>query len=239
MKTNIIYNENCLPGMSKLPDESVDLVITSPPYNLGGDFHTMVKGRRVSYGDYRVFSDNIKEKDYQKGQIAVINECMRILKKEGNMFYFHKNRIKDFKIISPYEWLLKINWLVRQEIVWDTTNEMNQDRRRFIPCHEKIFWLSKNITYIQNVQGLQDCWKFRNKVKRKFTKHPATFPVEVVMELVELLPSARIILNCYMGTGTTAIACKRLGRNYIGFEISKEYCNIAKARLEAEKTLWD
>ena len=150
-----IIQGDSLDVMRGMGDNSVDLIITSPPYNLGGDFHTMVNSSRVSYGGYLSFGDNMPELDYQDWQIKVINECHRIIKPNGNMFYIHKNRLKDFRIISPFEWLLKTKMIIRQEVIWDTTNEINQDNRRFIPCHEKIFWLSKNTTYLQIVVYLE------------------------------------------------------------------------------------
>lgn len=73
-----------------------------------------------------------------------------------------------------------------------------------------------------------------------YTGHPSQKPIKLILKLVEENSKENdIILDPFMGSGTTAIACKKLGRYYIGYEISKEYCAIAKQRLEAEKTLWD
>ena len=226
-----IYCADCLTLMKDIPDKSIDLVITSPPYNLGGDFHTMVNGKRVNYGSYISFNDSMQEKDYQEWQLIVLSECYRILKNNGNIFYNHKNRLKDFQIITPYEWLLKSKFILRQEIVWDTTNEINQDNRRFIPCHEKLFWLSKEITHLDNSLRLQDCWVFRNKVCRKEYQHPATYPIEIVEQLINMLPEAEFIFDPFIGIGTTAIASVNLGKHYLGCDISQEYVDIANKRI--------
>jgi len=227
-----IIQGDCLDVMRGMVDNSVDLIITSPPYNLGGDFHTMVNGSRVSYGGYSSFGDNMPELDYQDWQIEVINECHRIIKPSGNMFYIHKNRLKDFRIISPFEWLFKTKMIIRQEVIWDTTIEMNQDNRRFIPCHEKIFWLSKNTTYLQNDLRLQDCWVFRNKLKRAEIGHPATYPIEIIMNIIELCPDADLVLDPFLGSGTTAVASVNLDRHYIGIDTSEEYCELSRQRVE-------
>jgi site-specific DNA-methyltransferase (adenine-specific) len=214
-----------------------DLIITSPPYNLGGDFHTGWRTKdgykSIRYGAYDTHGDNMPEDEYQNWQIEVMNELYRVVKDDGNFFYNHKNRIKDFKIISPYEWILKTKWTLRQEIIWDTTNEVNQDARRFIPCHEQIYWFSKNKTHIDNTgERLNDCWIFRNKLKRKDTGHPATFPIELIIRLLSVLPSAKLVLDPFMGSGTTALACIDLNRDYVGIEVSPAYVDITNRRIE-------
>ena len=95
MELNKIYNMDCLEYMKTLPNNSIHCIVTSPPYNLGGDFHTFVDGKRVTYGDYVGFKDKLTEEDYQQWQIEVLNECYRILKEDGFMFYNHKNREGD------------------------------------------------------------------------------------------------------------------------------------------------
>ena len=102
---------DCLDGMKLIDDKSIDLVITSPPYNLGNTHHT---GNKRHY----TYDDNFPEEIYQKNQIETLNECYRILKPNGSMFYNHKNRIKKGIQITPYEWLLKSKFVIKQEIVW-------------------------------------------------------------------------------------------------------------------------
>lgn len=221
--------------MSKIPDKAINLIITSPPYNLGGDFHTMINGKRVNYGAYGEYKDNLDEPDYQEWQLNFLNECFRVLKLDGNMFYNHKNRLAGFTCISPLKWILKSKLLLRQEIIWDNTNEINHDRRRFIPCHEKIFWLSKTTTHLMNKRSLQDCWVFRNKLRRVETKHPATMARQIVFNLIECLEERpQIVLDPYSGSGTTLLVCKELGLDYIGIDINKEYVKNSQKRLKTE-----
>ena len=221
---------DCLEVMKSIPDKSIDLVLTSPPYNLGGDFHTMSGGKRVSYGDYGTCKDKMGQTEYEDWQTEFLDLCYHKLKDDGNMFYNHKNRIANFECLSPLKWIFRSCFTLRQEIIWDTTNEICFDKRRFTPCHEKIFWLSKDKTFIDNAAAYSDCWVFRNKLKRKDTGHPATFPIEIVKRIFEVC-AGQTVLDPFMGSGTTGMACAELGRSFIGIEISREYFHIAQKRI--------
>ena len=85
-----LYHGDCLEVMKTLPDECVDLIITSPPYNLGKTHHT---GNNI-FKSYSEYNDNMPEPLYQQWQIEILRECFRILKPSGSLFYNHKNRIK-------------------------------------------------------------------------------------------------------------------------------------------------
>jgi site-specific DNA-methyltransferase (adenine-specific) len=92
---NQIIEGDCLEVMKELPSESVDLVVTSPPYNIGNAQHTGNK-RHFAY------NDNLPEECYQQWQIDILTECARILKPTGSIMYNHKNRIKEGRQITPY-----------------------------------------------------------------------------------------------------------------------------------------
>ena len=104
-----IYCGDCLDILPGLPDKSVDLVFTSPPFNLGGNHHT---------GNYRhrPYDDCIPEQEYQDWQLKVLDELYRVVKDKGSCWYQHKNRIKDGVSITPYLWLLKSKWPQEQQI---------------------------------------------------------------------------------------------------------------------------
>lgn len=129
LKTNRIYNIDVMDGLKLLDDNSIDLIITSPPYNKAG-LNGIQKGKKwkgtIDYND-DVNVDNIPEDEYQKWQIDFLNECFRVLKSDGSMFYNHKNRIHKGEIVSPYQWLFKTKFKIRQEIIWDrgSTNNVN------------------------------------------------------------------------------------------------------------------
>lgn len=219
--------------MKRIPDGSIDLIITSPPYNLGGDFHTFVSGKRVTYGDYQSpYSDKLSETDYQNWQINFLSECYRVLKDDGFMFYNHKNRIVNGNVISPFYWLKESSFLISQVITMNLKSTPNMDKRRFFPVHELIFVLNKTKeAKLNNIENLTDVWELK-KVSRKISGHPATFHEELPRRcIVASTSEGQVILDPFMGSGTTAVACINTNRNWIGFEVSSEYCEIAEKRI--------
>ena len=232
LELNKIYNEDCLKGMKKIEDKSINCIVTSPPYNLGGDFHTFVDGKRITYGDYKGFKDKIPETEYKQSQIEVLNECYRILNNDGFMFYNHKNRIINGSLSSPLEWIGKTYFNLSQIIVLDFGATANVDKRRFFPVHELLFVLNKNPKLkLHNDECLTDVWKMK-KVKRKDSGHPATFHIDLPTRcILASTIEGDIVLDPYVGSGTTALASKNTNRNYIGFEISTTYCDITNIKL--------
>lgn len=231
---NKVTQGDCLEVMREIPDKSVDYVITSPPYNLGGDFHTMIAGKRVSYGGYASKkNDNMAEQDYQDWQLRVLSELYRTLKDDGVLFYNHKNRIKNGSIISPYEWVIKTEFNISQVVVLNFKSTANVDKRRFFPVHELLFVLTKSPeTKLKNNECLTDVWEMK-KVPRKRSGHPATFHEILPQRCLSAvnIESDTIVLDPFTGTGTTLKVAKSLGCNYIGIEIERSYANMAREAL--------
>ena len=227
MKLNHIYQGDCLEVLKEFPDESVDLIITSPPYNLGNDHHTGSKR-------HQAYNDDMGEREYQEWQIKVLNELHRVLRPEGSLMYNHKNRIKNGKQISPYEWLFKTPFVIKQEIVWINRSQ-NFDKIRLYPWTERVYWLTKSPkTKMFNVLNHHDVFDW-NEWKPVGTKgsHTRAFPVQMAQDLASCFPDAQIILDPFMGSGTTAIAALNLGKQYIGIELEKEYVDLANQRIGA------
>lgn len=225
MTKNIIKNIDCVIGLSELESESVDLVITSPPYNLGNDHHTDKKR-------HNPYDDNMPEQEYQKWQIDVLNECHRVLKPSGSMFYNHKNRIKKGVQISPYEWLFKTNFIIKQELVW-WNGSPNFDKIRFYPQTERVYWLAKSPeTKLVNTISHHDIFKVDEWKKQGTNKsHTRAFPVEMCEDIISCFPDAKVVLDPFSGSGTTAVATVRKGLSYIAFEKIKEYYDLSVQRL--------
>ncbi len=233
IRENEIYQGDCLSILKMIKDNSIDCVVTSPPYNLGGDFHICNKGKRTTYGGYNSFSDKINETEYQINQIEVLKELYRITKDYSFVFYVHKERIVKNNIISPLEWLKKTEWLIMQTIVLDFSATANVDKRRFFPTHEYIYILCKNKdAKLKNEKKLTSVWKVK-KTPRKISGHPATFDYNIPYECI--LASTKendTVLDCYIGIGTTAAAAILTNRKYIGIEIDETYCEKARKNLE-------
>jgi site-specific DNA-methyltransferase (adenine-specific) len=218
-------------GFSQL-EEKIDLIITSPPYNLGGKFHT---GNTRYNQAYDVYNDNLPEEIYQEQQIEFLNACYDKLQDGGSMFYNHKPRIKDGVTIHPLEWILKSKFILKQEIIWKNGSQ-NFDKIRFYPFTERVYWLVKDKkTKLFNKVGLPDIWEFKNHKRDKI--HKATFPIDLPLTIIQCFEDARIICDPYMGRGTTAKAVLELNkedgndRKYIGFEISQTYCDYANTYI--------
>lgn len=229
IELNKIYNMDCKDGLKLLDDNSIDLIITSPPYNLGEEHHT----GNNKFKAYSTYSDNLPENDYQYWQKNIINECYRVLKGDGSMFYNHKNRIRDGKQISPYEWLLKTEMTIKQELVWFNGSQ-NFDKCRFYPMTERIYWLSKSTdTKFNNNINHHDYFEWTAEGTDK--QHKRAFPLKMVKDIINCFPPEITVLDIFMGSGTTATACINTNRNFIGFEIDRHYCEMANKRIAWEQ----
>ena len=131
-------------------------------------------------------------------------------------------------MITPYEWLLRTKWLVKQEINWFNGSQ-NFDKCRFYPMSERIYWLAKSpLTKLSNVLGLHDDWHIEpTGTDGKFTR---AYPEELAQRVISSFPILNLILDPFLGSGTTAYCAKKLNRKCIGIEISEKYCEIAAKR---------
>lgn len=242
LERNKIYCIDVLEGLGQLDDNSVDLIITSPPYNKAGLMGVHKKNEKNDYwnktidygGDVNV--DNMPEEEYEQWQIDVLNECHRVLKEDGSMFYNHKNRVKKNRVYFPTEWILKSNFICRQEIIWDRSASVNQDPCRYIPTTEKIYWLIKRqknprFKLDKNVNWIGEVWKFAPDKKNN---HPAPFPIEMPNNIIPCVAQGEriLVLDPFMGSGTVAASAKINGCDYIGFEKFQEYIDDAQKRID-------
>jgi len=213
---------DCLEVMKTIPNNSIDLVFTSPPYNLGNNHHTGNKR-------HNPYNDDLPEQEYQEKQVAVLAELFRVTKDSGSLIYNHKNRIKDGFSITPYQWLLKTNWILKQELVW-FNHSQNFDKCRFYPMTERVFWLAKYPeTKLFNTINHHDLFNWQPEGTNK--KHTRAFPLKMVHSILQCFPSAKTILDPFMGSGTVGVACKEFDLNFIGIEISPEYFKLAEERI--------
>ena len=237
LELNKIYQMDCLEGLKQLDDNSIDLIITSPPYNKAGLNGKQIGKKWVGTIDYNgdVNVDNLPENDYQQWQLEVLQECYRVLKEDGSMFYNHKNRIHNGEIISPYQWLLKSPFLIRQELIWDRGSSHNVNRCRYMPTTELIFWLTKSrkprFDRSRDVQHKNEVWRFNFEIG---TEHPAPYPIDLPDNIIKCVSQGdRItVLDPFMGSGTTAISAIKHGCDFIGFEKFKIYVDMCNKRID-------
>jgi len=234
MKNSIIKGD-VLSVLKDITDnEFVDCGVTSPPYNKkkvgGGDSF-----RKVVYEN---FDDNLLEEEYQQEQIDILNELYRLIKSGGSFFYNHKIRHVKGNMIHPLKWLTKTKWHVRQEIVWNKRSAVEFSGYRFYQRDERIYWLYKPVN--NNIIGkrlkgkdatLGSIWEVPPDRKNE---HPAPFPLEIPLRCIMSVMrdvSNGIVIDPYMGSGTTAVAAKLLKHNYIGIDKSQTYIDKANKRI--------
>lgn len=236
MELNKIYCCDVLDGLRNLPDNSIDLIITSPPYNKAG---LVGKKKRRAYDiwekniDYTNDIDNMPEYYYEEWQINILNECFRVLKDDGSMFYNHKVRTHKNNIIHPIQWIALSNLRCRQIITWDRGCSPNVDNCRYLPTTELIFWLNKtpHNPRFKNTARLSEVWRI---VPEKNTSHPAPFPIEIPDNIIPNVAQGEkiTVLDPFMGSGTVAKSAIKNNCNYIGFEISEKYVEMALANIQ-------
>lgn len=229
--------------MKLIDNNSVDTIITSPPYNKLG----LRKGKKIKttnslWGNcrgeilYDTYDDNLDEESYYDWQIDFLNECCRVLKPNGSVFYNHK--IRRYNNIGYFpKWVFESNLKFYQMIIWNRKSFVNCRNEILNPQTELIFWLVKDKpkVYKQNAIHKGEIWDISPKPNKN---HPAPFPEEIAENCI-LLSSKEgdIILDPFIGSGTTAKVAILNNRKYIGFDISKEYCGISeKAILEVNKS---
>ena len=242
LELNTIYNIDALEGLRALDDESIDIIITSPPYNKAG-LNGKRKGgkwkKTIDYGgDINI--DNKPEDEYQEWQLEILKECYRVLKKDGLMFYNHKNRIVKGKgyIISPYTWLLKSPFLIRQEIIWNRKSGPNQDPSRYVPSYENIYVLAKQKDTLfkrnKDVEYKTDVWTINPD---RHNDRPAPFPIDIPRNILSSLNEEKAkgrvitVFDPFNGSGTTVVAAVERGFNYIGFDIIDEYLQETERKI--------
>lgn len=211
---NTIHQGDCLELLKSLPDNSVDLVITSPPYNLKGLKTTYGKKARMNDGDaewwdsiqYDGYDDNMPEPLYQKWQIELLDEIYRVLKPSGSCFYNHKDRPINGTIVSPLVWILKSKMNLRQTIVWDRKTSTNKSNVFYIPSTEYIYWLTKSTKDIRFERqpylvekgeqkgqyiNLPSVWTVSPETKKykfmygvKEVTHPAPYTQEIINRII-------------------------------------------------------
>ncbi len=219
--------------MKQIPDGVVDLVITSPPYNLKNSTGNGMKdGRGGKWANaalqngYSNHTDCMPHDEYVKWQRECLTEMMRVIPDTGAIFYNHKWRVQDGKLQDRQD--IVSGFPVRQIIIWKRKGGLNFNAGYFLPTYEVIYLIAKpefKLSPKANAYG--DVWDFTQEMNNP---HPAAFPVTLIDRLVSST-NAQIILDPFMGSGTTAIAALDFGRKYIGIDISPEYCKMAEERI--------
>lgn len=223
--------------MRAIPSESVDLIVTSPPYNLKNSTGNGMKdGRGGKWKNaalvkgYSHYDDNMPHDKYVEWQRNCLTEMMRLIKNDGAIFYNHKWRVQDGLLQDRQD--IVAGFPVRQIIIWRRKGGINFNPGYFLPTYEVIYLIAKpNFFLAPKANAFGDVWEF---VQEMNNSHPAPYPIALASRCIEST-NAQIVLDPFMGSGTTGLAAKRLGRNYIGIELSPDYCEQAEKRIKNDK----
>lgn len=230
MRVNYIDQIDCLEGLKEIPDGSVDLIVTDPPYFLSmGHAGSQTNTRKFSgqLQSNRAFNDLAICTPFYK---QLFQEYARVLKEDGSFYFF-----TDWRGYAYYFPLLNNALPVRNLIVWD---KINGPGSFYAFAHELIVFG----TYKPKTNGGVGTNVWRVKAFNSGAKatngeklHPTQKPLELIQKAIEdSTDSGAVVLDTFMGSGTTAVACIRTGRNYIGFELDEQYYTIATERIAAE-----
>lgn len=229
-----LYCGDCreiLPTLGK-----VDLVFTSPPYNMGnhpqsnmGHKSSLWSGAALAKG-YGICSDNLPLEEYEAQQRDLLKTLWEKLSDAGAIYYNHKPRLRDRRVWLPLT--LNPDLPLRQIVIWSRGSGFNFSHSHYLPTHEWVLIFAKPKFNLRSkgASGVGDVWYFPPKTK---TPHPAPFPLELPMRAIETT-TAQTILDPYMGSGTTGVAAVKMGRKFIGIEIEPKYFDMARKRIEAE-----
>jgi modification methylase len=220
--------------MKQMPDNSVDLVITSPPYNLKNSTGNGMKdGRGGKWANaalqkgYTNHDDCMPHEEYVKWQRDCLTEMMRLISTNGAIFYNHKWRVQAGLLQDRHD--IVSGFPVRQIIIWRRKGGLNFNPGYFLPTYEVIYLIAKQeFKLMPKANAHGDIWEFTQEMNND---HPAAFPVNLIDRIVAST-DAKIVLDPFMGSGTTAISAINFKRNYIGIDISPEYCEMARERIK-------
>ncbi|HEY9187883.1 MAG TPA: DNA methyltransferase [Ignavibacteria bacterium] len=242
MEINKVYLGDCIEIMNNIPKGSVDLIFADPPFNIG------IK--------YDLHNDNMPYDEYYKWSDRWISECYRILKNNGSIYIAIGDEFAaEINIILKKKGFYFRNW-----IIWYYTFGQNQ-RKKFNRSHTHILYFVKDKeNFIFNDNDIRipsarqliyndkranplgkvpdDVWQFSRvcgTFKERIGEHPCQMPEDLLELVIKASSNEKdIILDPFGGTGTTAYVAKKLKRNYITIEISKEYYTTILQRLEGK-----
>jgi site-specific DNA-methyltransferase (adenine-specific) len=244
---NQVFCEDALEGLARIPDGSIDLLLTDPPYNLGKD-----------YGND---SDQQSVEAYLAWTEAWIDKALPKLKANGSLYIFLTWRFTPEIFV-----MLKKRMTMMNEIIWDRrVPSMGGSTRSFSSVHDTIGFFVNRKDYYFDLDAVRIPYDEQTKkarsrsifvgakwlevgynpkdlwsVSRLHREHPerADHPTQKPLEIIERMvkascPPGGVVLDPFMGSGTTALAAKRTGRQFTGFELNQDYCDIIEARLAA------
>ena len=230
---NRIIQGDCLEVMRQLPDSSIDLIVTSPPYNLKNSTGNGMKNGRGGkwknaelINGYSHYDDCMPHVEYTLWQRECLAEMLRIIPDNGAIFYNHKWRVQDGVLQDRQD--IMNGFPVRQIIIWKRKGGINFNAGYFLPTYEVIYLIAKpNFKLFPKANAYGDVWEFKQEMNNP---HPAPFPVALIDRIISST-YAKTVLDPFMGSGTTAVAALKNNIDYLGIELSPAYIEMAEKRI--------
>jgi site-specific DNA-methyltransferase (adenine-specific) len=249
---NEIYNMDCLNGLRKMDDNTIDLVVTSPPYNVD------LGNNKYNKNPYNLYNDNKEHQEY----ISWLKEIFSLVYlklKSGGRVCINIGDSKNGAIPTHsdvIQMMCDIGYIPMTNIIWNKNTTSNRASfgsylspscPSFPRGFEFILVFAKenkklqykgetDLTKEEFVEWTNGLWTFAPETRQKKIGHPAMFPEELPKRLIKMFSwKGALVVDPFMGSGTTAIACINTNRNYIGFELDTGYFNIATERIENHK----
>jgi site-specific DNA-methyltransferase (adenine-specific) len=241
MEVNKIYNQDCISGMKEIESSTVDLIVTSPPYNLN-----------INYADY---NDSMKLEMYYNWCREWITESFRVLK-DGGRFCLQigafQSQLNEPSYATFTNIFQEIGFTFRELIIWNKNqipkrtawgSWMSPSNPRILPPFEMIINFHKgspkilekgttDLTKEEFINWTNGLWVMAPESAKK-RKHPAPYPEEFAYRCIKMHSYIEgLVVDPFNGSGTTTAVAKRLSRKYIGFDITEEYCKLAEERLD-------
>lgn len=236
-----VYCMDALDFLRAIPSESVDLVVTSPPYNFrnstGNGFKYASKGmawtNNAFINGYDSYSDDMPVEQYIAWQRACLVECMRVLSVAGAIFYNHSWRVQG-GLLSRVADKITEGFPVRQIIIWDRGAGFNFNPGYFVPSYEVLYLICKpGFTLVDKANALMNVWRITPSENKQ---HPNAFPKELARRCI-ISTSAQTVIDPFTGIGTTLRVAQEERRRFMGCDISPKYVDVARRDLEQPHTV--
>tara|TARA_B100000282_G_scaffold74423_1_gene50978 strand:- start:11690 stop:12379 length:690 start_codon:yes stop_codon:yes gene_type:complete len=217
-----LYNENCLDVLSRLKEESVDMVLCDPPYR------TTPKGCSGNMGGFLATPNGMNGKGGFEENDLHINDYLPLLyrcMKDQSHGYIMTN---DFNLIDFHVSIRKQGFNIFKTLIWAKNNVIAN--QYYMNSHEYIIFFRKGKAKCINNGGSRSVLYYDNPMNKV---HPSEKPIDLLKVLIENSSrEGEVVLDFTMGSGSTGMACKELNRQFIGIEIDKNFFEVAKKRIE-------
>jgi len=229
-----LINGDAVTVMRKLQPQSIKCVVTSPPYNLkNSSGNGMKDGRGGKWSNaalmqgYDNHADCMPHDEYVAWQRDCLTEMMRGLRPDGANIYNHKWRVQKGLLQDRSD--IVEGFPVRQIIIWHRSGGINFNKGYFLPNYEVIYLIAKpDFKLASKANALGCVWKINQESKNP---HPAPFPVELAENCIMSVDEG-VVLDPFIGSGSTAVAAEKNNREWIGIDQSSEYIEMARKRIK-------